>query len=56
MDFLTNTGNGERTKAERDAWLGEHEAFTAELVELAGKKFEAEQRSRRPQGRRIAGA
>src|SRR5687768_11347838 len=40
-DFLTNTGNGERTKVERDKWLAEHEAFYAELVELAGKKFEA---------------
>lgn len=39
-DFLTNTGNGERTKIEREKWLGEHEAFTAELVELSGKKFE----------------
>jgi DNA topoisomerase-1 len=40
MDFLTNTGNGERTKLEREKWLGEHNAFSAELVELAGKKFE----------------
>src|SRR5687767_12577916 len=40
-DFLTNTGNGERTKHEREAWLTEHDAFNAELVELAGKKFEA---------------
>src|SRR5271170_108712 len=40
-DFLTNTGNGERTKLEREKWLGEHDAFVAELVELAGKKFEA---------------
>jgi DNA topoisomerase I len=39
-DFLTNTGNGERTKIERDKWLTENEAFAAELVELAGKKFE----------------
>jgi DNA topoisomerase-1 len=38
--FLTNTGNGERTKVERQKWLGEHGAFVAELVELAGKKFE----------------
>jgi DNA topoisomerase-1 len=38
--FLTNTGNGERTKVEREKWLGEHGAFVAELVELAGKKFE----------------
>src|SRR5688572_19284146 len=30
-DFLTNTGNGERTKVERDKWLAEHEAFYAEL-------------------------
>ncbi len=40
-DFLTNTGNGERTKIERDKWLAEHDAFAAELIELAGKKFEA---------------
>ena len=40
-DFLTNTGNGERTKHEREQWLAEHNAFVAELVELAGKKFEA---------------
>jgi DNA topoisomerase I len=39
--FLTNTGNGERTKHEREQWLAEHNAFVAELVELAGKKFEA---------------
>src|SRR5271170_896958 len=38
--FLTNTGNGERTKIERQKWMGEHGAFVAELVELAGKKFE----------------
>src|SRR5688572_20292020 len=41
VDFLTNTGNGERTKLERDKWLADHGAFVAELVELAGKKFEA---------------
>ena len=41
IDFLTNTGNGERTKIEREKWLAEHHAFQAELVELAGKKFEA---------------
>jgi DNA topoisomerase-1 len=40
IDFLTNTGNGERTKVEREKWLGEHDAFAAELIELAGKKFE----------------
>ncbi len=40
-DFLTNTGNGERTKHEREQWLTEHDAFNAELVELSGKKFEA---------------
>jgi DNA topoisomerase-1 len=40
IDFLTNTGNGDRTKLERDRWLAEHGAFVAELVELAGKKFE----------------
>jgi DNA topoisomerase-1 len=41
IDFLTNTGNGERTRLERDKWLSSHDAFMAELVELAGKKFEA---------------
>ncbi|MDB5331297.1 MAG: topA [Phycisphaerales bacterium] len=40
-DFLTNTGNGERTKVEREKWLSEQGAFVAELVEIAGKKFEA---------------
>lgn len=40
-DFVTNTGNGERTKVEKEKWLAEHDAFVAELVELAGKKFEA---------------
>ncbi len=39
--FLTQTGNGERTKHEREHWLAEHAAFIAELVEIAGKKFEA---------------
>src|SRR3982750_3913365 len=39
-DFLTNTGNGDRTKIEREKWLAEHSAFSAELVELNGKKFE----------------
>src|SRR5256885_9940506 len=40
-DFMTNTGNGERTKVEREKWLTEHDAFAAELVEFGGKKFEA---------------
>ena len=40
-DFLTHTGNGERTKHEKEKWLADHQAFHAELVELAGKKFEA---------------
>jgi DNA topoisomerase-1 len=39
-EFLSSTGNGERTKVEREKWLAEHDAFAAELVELAGKKFE----------------
>src|SRR5207245_586582 len=38
-DYITNTGNGERTKAERDKWLTENQAFVAELVEVAGEKF-----------------
>src|SRR5256885_12468224 len=52
-DFLTNTGNGERTKAERDKWLGEHGAFAAELVEFAGQKFAADNRD---QAKRVAEA
>ncbi|HEV8606216.1 MAG TPA: type I DNA topoisomerase [Tepidisphaeraceae bacterium] len=43
-DYLNNTGNGERTKAERDKWLAEHGAFVAELVELTGEKFAASDR------------
>ncbi|HEY7089581.1 MAG TPA: type I DNA topoisomerase, partial [Tepidisphaeraceae bacterium] len=45
LDFLTNTGNGERTKAEREKWLGAHDAFSAELIELAGKKFEPDNKA-----------
>src|SRR5204863_6006591 len=51
LDYLTNTGNGERTKAERDKWLAEHGAFVAELVEVAGEKFAA---SDRTAARRVA--
>jgi len=39
-DFLDNTGNGPRTKADKDKWLADNDAFTAELVEVGGKKFE----------------
>jgi len=51
LDFLTNTGNGERTKVERDRWLAENKAFVADLVELSGKKFEA---GNKDQARRAA--
>ncbi|HMB95731.1 MAG TPA: type I DNA topoisomerase, partial [Tepidisphaeraceae bacterium] len=44
-DFLVNTGNGERTKVEREKWLGEHGAFAAELIELAGEKFEPDNKA-----------
>ena len=40
IDFLNNTGNGERTRAEQNKWLSEHGAFAAELTEFAGRKFE----------------
>ncbi|MFO8082745.1 MAG: hypothetical protein R6U27_00330, partial [Desulfobacterales bacterium] len=30
-----------RTIKEKNAWLSEHDSFQAELVEVAGKKFEA---------------
>jgi len=39
-EFVDNTGNGPRTKVEKDKWLTENEAFTAELIEAGGKKFE----------------
>jgi DNA topoisomerase-1 len=42
-DFL-GSAEGERTKAERDKWLTENEAFVAELVEVAGEKFAAANR------------
>lgn len=42
--FLANTGNGERTKAEKEKWLVEHGAFVAELVEIAGEKFTPDNR------------
>ncbi|MGE5608739.1 MAG: type I DNA topoisomerase, partial [Bacillota bacterium] len=44
MEFLTNTGNGERTNAERGKWLADHGAFVAELVEFAGQKFSVSDR------------
>jgi DNA topoisomerase-1 len=43
-DFLHSADNTERTKADRDKWLTENAAFVAELVELAGKKFEVSDR------------
>ncbi len=51
IDFLTNTGNGERTKIEREKWLAEHDAFLAELVEIGGKKFEPDNKA---EARRVA--
>ena len=39
-DFLTNTGNGERTKPEKQKWLSDHRAFVAELFEVAGQRLE----------------
>ncbi|HEV8293236.1 MAG TPA: type I DNA topoisomerase, partial [Tepidisphaeraceae bacterium] len=44
-DYITNTGNGERTKAERDKWLTENGAFVAELIEVGGEKFAASDRN-----------
>src|SRR5205814_3904390 len=51
IDFLTNTGNGERTKLERERWLAEHHAFSADLVEIGGKKFEPDNKA---DARRVA--
>ena len=55
QEFLTNTGNGERTKVERERWLAEHKAFVAELVELAGKKFEAKNKEQARQAAELLG-
>src|SRR5690349_8549712 len=38
--FLAEGEGGERTKADRDRWLSEHSAFSAELVDVGGKKFD----------------
>ena len=40
--FLTT---GERNKSEREKWLAEHDAFTAELIEIGGKKFEPDNKT-----------
>ena len=52
-DFLTNTGNGDRTRAEKDKWLSEHGAFVADLVEFAGQKFSV---NNKDQAKKIAEA
>ncbi len=44
-DYITNTENGERTRADRDKWLSDHAAFVADLVEFAGEKFNASDRN-----------
>jgi DNA topoisomerase-1 len=54
-DFLTHTGNGERTKHEKEKWLSEHAAFVAELVELSGKKFEAGNKEQARQAAELLG-
>ncbi len=51
IDFLTNTGNGDRTRIEREKWLAENGAFLAELAEVAGKKFEPDNKA---EARRVA--
>jgi len=52
-DFLNNTGNGERTKVEKDKWLAAHDAFTAELTEIGSEKFQA---ANKDQARKIVEA
>jgi DNA topoisomerase-1 len=54
-DFLSKPGSGDKTdkagaavgptKGDRERWLADHDAFAAELVELAGKKFEADNKA-----------
>ena len=55
VDFLTNTGNGERTKAERDKWLGRTCGLHGGTGRAGGQKIRGRQQGRRPQGRRVAG-
>jgi DNA topoisomerase-1 len=44
VDFITPKGNDDKgpTAAEQNDWLAAHNAFKAELYEVAGKKFHAE--------------
>ena len=55
-DFLSKPGSGDKsgtaekaaagpTKGDRERWLADRSAFAAELVELAGKKFEADNKA-----------
>ncbi len=37
--------NGEPSKADRERWLADHDAFAAELVEIGGKKFEPDNKA-----------
>jgi DNA topoisomerase-1 len=36
---------GERNKTEREHWLADHDAFSAELIEIGGKKFEPDNKA-----------
>ncbi len=40
-EFHAAAVDSERTRAERDAWLAEHESFEAEFIEFAGQKFQS---------------
>ncbi len=40
QDFLAKAENRNPPKADRDKWLADHKAFSADLVEVNGKKFE----------------
>ena len=39
--YLADAGDEGRTKKDQQTWLGDHDAFSADLVEFAGDKFEA---------------
>ena len=39
--YLADAGDEGRTKKDQQVWLGDHAAFSADLVEWAGSKFEA---------------